>query len=83
MLFYYRRALVNSHSDGDGGGEAANKKRKLNNVHGEELVCTDGTKVLALPSGPVTCNSTLSKHIDIVKPYIRELVEHANLVSLQ
>jgi len=74
------RALTNSHH-GAGDGEAANKKRKLNNAH-EEVVVTEGTKVLALPSGPVTCNSILTKHIDTVKPFIRELVEHANLLKM-
>lgn len=66
------------------GGEedGPNKKRKLNNIHSDgEVLATEGTKVLALPSGPVTCNTILSKHIDTVKPFIRELVEHANLVS--
>lgn len=74
------RAL-NHHGGGDADGP--NKKRKLNNVHSDgDVVALEGTKVLALPSGPVTCNSILSKHIDTVKPFIRELVEHANLVSM-
>jgi len=74
------RALTNSHNSA-GDGEAANKKRKLNNAH-DEVITTEGTKVLALPSGPITCNSILSKHIDTVKPFIRELVEHANLLKM-
>jgi len=74
-------ALTNSHHGAD-DGEASNKKRKLNNAHSENAITTDGTKVLALPSGPITCNTILSKHIDTVKPYIRELVEHANLLKM-
>jgi len=71
---------LNHHGDGD--SEGANKKRKLNNVHDGEAIGTEGTKVLVLPSGPVTCNTILSKHIDTVKPFIRELVEHANLLKM-
>jgi len=74
------RALSNNyHTDGDGSA----KKRKLNNIHSDDdSTPLEGTKVLALPSGPVACNSVISKHIDIVKPYIRELVEHANLLKM-
>jgi len=75
------RALANSYQGAE-DGEASSKKRKLNNAHADDLGMTEGTKVLALPSGPITCNTILSKHIDTVKPYIRELVEHANLLKM-
>ncbi|CAL8083476.1 unnamed protein product [Orchesella dallaii] len=75
------RALSNNFHNADGEGQ--NKKRKLNNIHADaDANPVEGTKVLVLPSGPVTCNSVISKHIDIVKPYIRELVEHANLLKM-
>lgn len=85
--FFYVLSSSSSASNlqvgGGGDADGPNKKRKLNNVHSDgDVVALEGTKVLALPSGPVTCNSILSKHIDTVKPFIRELVEHANVVSM-
>lgn len=57
----------------------ATKKLKLDN-NGEE---TSGTKVMVLPSGPVPCNKKLCDLIYIVKPYIRQLLEDSNLVSIK
>jgi len=75
------RALSNNFHNAEEEGQ--NKKRKLNNIHSDTDANTvEGTKVLVLPSGPVACNSVISKHIDVVKPYIRELVEHANLLKM-
>jgi hypothetical protein len=75
--------LNNSHSEDDGG--PVGKKRKMNNhIHEDgngEVVATHGTRVLALPSGPVTVNPTISKLFEAVKPQIRQLVEISNLVS--
>jgi len=34
------------------------------------------------PSGPVTCNPVVATQINVVKPYIRHLVEHANLLKM-
>lgn len=36
---------------------------------------------MVLPSGTVPCNSHIKQMIKIVKPYIWNLVEDANLVS--
>lgn len=52
------------------------KKRKLENE-------VSGTPVLILPSGSVPCNSQIRQMIKVVKPYIWQLVEDANLVSVQ
>ena len=41
-----------------------------------------GTKVMILPNGLVPCNKPLCDLIHIVKPYIRQLLEDSNLVSL-
>lgn len=41
-----------------------------------------GTKVLALPSGAVYCNSPICELIKIVKPVIRALVEDSNLLKM-
>lgn len=41
-----------------------------------------GTKVLALPSGTVTCNAPICDLITVVKPFIRELVEDSNLLKM-
>ena len=37
---------------------------------------------MVLPSGSVPCNSQIRQMIKVVKPYIWQLVEDANLVSL-
>lgn len=44
--------------------------------------CTDGTKVMILPNGPVPCNKYICELIHLVKPHIRQLVEDSNLVSM-
>lgn len=41
-----------------------------------------GTRVLALPSGVVTCNTPICELITVVKPLIRELVEDSNLLKM-
>lgn len=41
-----------------------------------------GTRVLALPSGTVYCNSPICELIKIVKPVIRALVEDSNLLKM-
>ena len=72
----------------DHGSESRGKKRKLHDeiTNGETddavLGATTGTKVFALTSGPVPCNTKITNLIDIVKPHIRQLVEDANLVSI-
>lgn len=66
--------LLNHSEDGP-----ATKKLKLDN-NGEE---TTGTKVMVLPNGPVPCNTKLCDLIHIVKPYIRQLLEDSNLVSIK
>lgn len=41
-----------------------------------------GTRVLALPSGTVHCNTPICELIKIVKPVIRALVEDSNLLKM-
>lgn len=48
----------------------------------ESLTGPSGTKVLALPSGTVTCNKPICDLITVVKPFIRELVEDSNLLKM-
>lgn len=48
----------------------------------ESLTGPSGTKVLALPTGTVTCNTPICELITIVKPFIRELVEDSNLLKM-
>lgn len=43
---------------------------------------TIGTKVMILPSGSVKCNEPICEIIKIVKPIIRGLVEHSNLLKM-
>lgn len=59
----------------DNNGAPALKRKRPNDVE-------QGTKVLALPSGPVTCNKPICDLITIVKPVIRKLVEDANLLKM-
>jgi proteasome activator subunit 3 (PA28 gamma) len=55
-------------------------KRKLE--VDDEVSEVAGTKVLALPTGPVLCNKNLNRLNSIVKPHIRCLVEDANLLKM-
>lgn len=48
----------------------------------EYLTGPSGTKVLALPTGRVTCNTPICELIKVVKPFIRELVEDSNLLKM-
>lgn len=41
-----------------------------------------GTKVMALPSGRVECNTPICELIKVVKPVIRALVEDSNLLKM-
>lgn len=67
--------IILNHSE---DGPATKKLKVDNNV--EE---TSGTKVMVLPNGPVPCNKPLCDLIHIVKPYIRQLLEDSNLVSIK
>jgi len=80
------RAINNSHGHGEEDGPAG-KKRKYNNqnnhIHEDadgDVITTSGTKVLALPTGPIGVNTTITRMFDMVKPQIRQLVEISNLV---
>lgn len=48
----------------------------------EHLTGPSGTKVLALPTGTVTCNIPICELIKVVKPFIRDLVEDSNLLKM-
>lgn len=67
--------IILNHSE---DGPATKKIKIDNNV--EE---TSGTKVMILPSGAIPCNKKLCNLIHIVKPYIRQLLEDSNLVSIK
>lgn len=68
----------------------------LNNAEGEktdsdepgakrarmDLCSVSGTKVMALPSGRVQCNTPICDLIKVVKPVIRALVEDSNLLKM-
>jgi proteasome activator subunit 3 (PA28 gamma) len=61
--------------------QPASKKWKYDNcVDNENEV--PGTKVMALPTGAVTCNKHLCDVVAVVKPHIRQLIEDANLVHM-
>lgn len=40
----------------------------------------EGSKVMAVTSGSIPCNKSLCELIHLVKPHIRQLVEHSNQV---
>ncbi|CAH2234518.1 proteasome activator complex subunit 3 isoform X2 [Pararge aegeria] len=58
------------------------KRPRLESSEASNNSTIDGTKVYALPNGPVLCNRTLSDLIQLVKPHIRELVEDSNLLKM-
>lgn len=61
--------------------EEPNAKRpRIDTSETSSNTTVEGTRVYALPNGPVTCNKPLSDLIHLVKPHIRELVEDSNLV---
>lgn len=65
--------------------EAISAKRariEENTKSSEFLSSPSGTKVLALPSGKVSCNTPICELIKVVKPFIRELVEDSNLLKM-
>lgn len=59
----------------DGIEEPATKKRK----HEEEIV---GTKVWSLPNGLVPANKKLVDIAEKLKPFIRDLIDHANTIKM-
>lgn len=63
-------------------GEPGAKRARVEPNATTEHVGTAGTKVLALPSGTVTCNTPICDLINIVKPIIRELVEDSNMLKM-
>lgn len=86
--FFYVLSSSSSASNlqvgGGGDADGQNKKRKLDCVDSDSDSDSDdgGTVGVALSCGPIACNATLSKQIDTVKPFIRELFEDSNLVSV-
>ncbi|EDW39642.1 GL15090 [Drosophila persimilis] len=73
--------LVHNHSDSsdsdnDGHGDDQPEKKRARN----DIVV--GCPVLALPSGSVSCNQSICEIIDVVKPKIRALIEHANVLKM-
>jgi len=83
------RAIKNHQNSNDEDDSPAGKKRKLNNhakatnnVEEAAIVMAEGTKVLALPTGPVPCNKFILSMFDVVKPQIRQLVEYSNLLKM-
>lgn len=59
----------------NGTDEPVTKKRK----HEEEIV---GTKVWCLPSGAVPTNKKLVEIAEKLKPFIRDLIDHANTIKM-
>lgn len=40
-----------------------------------------GSKVMVFPGGSVTCSTVITELVDVIKPYIRELLDQSNKVS--
>ncbi|KAK3102885.1 hypothetical protein FSP39_014678 [Pinctada imbricata] len=67
----------------NGQEEPKGKKRKLdseNHMEGESEI--PGTKVMILPNGPAPCNKKLVTLAERIKPLIRELIDHANMLKM-
>jgi len=54
----------------------------LGGVAGNAVLSFGAPLTLGRPTAPVTCNAVLSSQIEIVKPYIRDLAENANLLKM-
>ncbi|XP_064648251.1 proteasome activator complex subunit 3-like isoform X2 [Lineus longissimus] len=68
--------LANNH-------EPSKKKRKMDGHDGgEDYIKMQGSAVLALPNGISPSNQHIVEIVDKLKPYIRDLVEHANCVKM-
>ncbi|XP_078571985.1 proteasome activator complex subunit 3-like isoform X1 [Branchiostoma floridae x Branchiostoma japonicum] len=69
--------LVNSHQP-----DAKRRKldHNLDDIQGELSI--QGTKVILNPGGMVTCNTKLTKIIEVMKPEIRTLVEKCNMLKM-
>ncbi|KAF2348570.1 Proteasome activator pa28 N-terminal domain [Trinorchestia longiramus] len=67
------------HSNSTDGSERSAKKRCRE--EDTEEVEVSGCKVYVLPLGAVPINSTITSMVDTIKPFIRDLVEEANLVG--
>lgn len=72
---------VSADEDQNNGATAPKRSRPNDDADDAERT-TCGTKVWALPSGPVHCNKPISDLITIVKPVIRKLVEDSNLLKM-
>lgn len=69
---------VNNLAAGDAVEEPPPSKRLRSDPSAE----VSGTKVMALPSGIVKCNTPICELIKVVKPVIRSLVEDSNLLKM-
>lgn len=68
---------VSSNHVDEEDGAPPSKRTRLS-----ETALVSGTKVLALPSGTVHCNTPICELIKVVKPVIRKLVEDSNLLKM-
>lgn len=74
--------ITQNHSNDAEGATPSKRPRVAEPKPTEPTVGTAGTKVLALPTGTVTCNVPICDLIKIVKPIIRELVEDSNMLKM-
>ncbi|XP_063421052.1 proteasome activator complex subunit 3-like [Mytilus trossulus] len=58
------------------------KRKKLEHNNDDKVEDIAGTKVQILPNGPVPCNKRLAVLADQIKPYIQELIDHANILKM-
>ncbi|XP_061179916.1 proteasome activator complex subunit 3-like [Saccostrea echinata] len=61
------------------GDEPAGKKRKFENDDHNDV---SGTKVMVLPNGPAPCNKKLVVIAEKLKPLIRDLMDHTNMLKM-
>nr|UCK81619.1 proteasome activator complex subunit 3 [Arenicola marina] len=62
-------------------GELQTKKRKHDCIDNNDQNIP-GSKIVLLPSGPVPCNHCIVELVDVVKPKIREIIDHCNQVKM-
>lgn len=71
-----------NHVNHGAGGDTAQAVAKKRKRESENDVCLTGSRVYALPNGTSPCNPHIVEIIDLVKPKVVDLVEHANMVSM-
>jgi len=73
---------LSNHNNHEEGDSPQGKKRKYNKNDEDDSGTGDLAISLKSKTGSTLCNKNITRLIDIVKPYIRDLVQDANLLKM-